>query len=122
MDSHCWWRACCRAALPPLPGRLPMSSHLIKVENLNYRYAGSHQETLVRLGFSVRPGQIYGFLGPSGAGKSTTQKILYRLLADYHGTVRLFDREVRDWDGSLYDRLGIGFETPNLYGKLTGRE
>ncbi|AFG37116.1 ABC transporter ATP-binding protein [Spirochaeta africana] len=99
-----------------------MSEYLIEVQGLGYRYSGASRDAVTGLGFAVLPGQIYGFLGPSGAGKSTTQKILYRLLPDYEGSVRLFGREVRDWDGALYDRLGIGFETPNLYAKLTGRE
>lgn len=99
-----------------------MSDELIRVDGLRFGYPGAEQPTLHGLDFSVSGGDIYGFLGPSGAGKSTTQKILYRLLEGYGGSVQLFGREIRQWDTAVYERMGIGFETPNLYGKLTGRE
>ena len=99
-----------------------MNDPIISVENLCFRYPNSGQQTLDGLNFSMNPGEIYGFLGPSGAGKSTTQKILYRLLPDYTGSVTIRGREIRDWDTSVYSIMGIGFETPNLYRKLTGRE
>lgn len=72
--------------------------------------------------FSVRVGEVFGFLGPSGAGKSTTQKVLIGLLDDYSGEATMFDREVREWGRSLDERIGVSSETPNLYRKLTGRE
>jgi len=99
-----------------------VSDVLIQVQNLKYRYPGASEGTLHGLDFSLSSGEIYGFLGPSGAGKSTTQKVLYRLLDNYQGSVLLFDKEIRDWDTSIYEEMGIGFETPNLYLKLTGRE
>ncbi len=97
----------------------PMS---IKASELGFTYPGSRRETLRGLSFSVQPGQIYGFLGPSGAGKSTTQKILYRLLSNYSGSVKVADREITAWGREIYAAMGIGFETPSLYLKLTGRE
>lgn len=106
--------------VPPLdPDR---SSIGIEVRELSYCYPGASSRTLHQLSFALHGGEVYGFLGPSGAGKSTTQKILYRLLAGYHGSVRLGGREIRDWDNDLYSLMGIGFETPSLYLKLTGRE
>jgi fluoroquinolone transport system ATP-binding protein len=102
---------------------------MIEVKDLTFRYpAGSSSKaadappTLNDLSFAVAAGEVFGFLGPSGAGKSTTQKILYRLLEGYGGSVRIAGRDLRDWDTSLYALMGIGFETPNLYTRLTGRE
>ncbi|TVR64723.1 MAG: ATP-binding cassette domain-containing protein, partial [Spirochaetaceae bacterium] len=69
----------------------------VEVNTLSFTYPGADGPTLVDLTFSVRPGSIYGFLGPSGAGKSTTQKILYRLLSEYSGSVRVAGTEIRDW-------------------------
>ncbi len=99
-----------------------MEKPLVQALNLRYRYPGNGEDTLRGLNFSLERGAVYGFLGPSGAGKSTTQKILYRLLTDYTGSVQIDGREIRRWDRSLFSLLGIGFETPNLYQKLTGRE
>lgn len=95
---------------------------LISVEALSFTYPNAGRETLNGLEFSVHRGGVYGFLGPSGAGKSTTQKILYALLAGYSGSVRIAGRQIGEWGAELYTMTGIGFETPNLYLKLTGRE
>ncbi|MCA1753795.1 MAG: ABC transporter ATP-binding protein [Spirochaeta sp.] len=98
------------------------SDPLIEVRDLEYRYPGADSATLRGLSFRLGAGDIYGFLGPSGAGKSTTQKILYRLLSGYTGSVQVAGREISAWGPEIYAGIGIGFETPNLYLKLTGRE
>ena len=80
-------------------------------------------KTAVRgLAFAVERGEIFGFLGPSGAGKSTTQKILIGLLEGYQGFVRVRDKEVAAWTGDDYERIGVSFEAPNHFLKLTGLE
>jgi fluoroquinolone transport system ATP-binding protein len=102
---------------------------MIEVKDLTFSYpdrsssrTADSPPTLNDLSFTVAAGEIFGFLGPSGAGKSTTQRILYRLLGGYTGEVRIAQRNLREWDTSLYAMMGIGFETPNLYTRLTGRE
>jgi fluoroquinolone transport system ATP-binding protein len=72
--------------------------------------------------FHVEPGEIFGFLGPSGAGKSTTQNVLIRLLDGYQGSVAVLGRDLRVWDTSYYRRIGVAFEAPNHYLRLTARE
>ncbi|MEO1286423.1 MAG: ABC transporter ATP-binding protein [Chloroflexota bacterium] len=61
-------------------------------------------------------------LGPSGAGKSTTQKILIGLLKDYGGNISVMGREVCDWGQDYYEHVGVSFELPNHYLKLTALE
>jgi len=95
---------------------------MIAVEGLRFTYRDNPTPTLHDLAFDVGDGEILGFLGPSGSGKSTTQKVLYGLLQDYEGSVRVMDREIRDWDATLYERIGICFELPNHYPNLTAAE
>jgi fluoroquinolone transport system ATP-binding protein len=95
--------------------------HVI-VENLRYSYPGADTATLHGLDFRIGAGEVFGFLGPSGAGKSTTQKVVVGLLDGYDGRVEVFGREVADWGGDYYERIGISSESPNQYLKLTGRE
>lgn len=95
---------------------------MIQVNHLSFSYPGSQTPTLHDLNFHIRAGEIFGFLGPSGSGKSTTQKILFRLLQGYQGSARIAEREVRDWDQQLYERIGVGFELPNHYLKLSALE
>jgi len=71
---------------------------------------------------AVERGEIFGFLGPSGAGKSTTQNVLIRLLDGYEGTITVLGRDLRAWDRDYYRRIGVAFEAPNHYLKLTAHE
>jgi len=95
---------------------------MINVKDLHYTYPGSREEVLHGLGFDIGEREIFGFLGPSGAGKSTTQKILIGLLRGYGGSVNVMNHEVSGWGQDYYEHLGVSFELPNHYLKLTGRE
>lgn len=94
----------------------------IAVEGLHFRYPGAARDTLRGLSFAVESGEIFGFLGPSGAGKSTTQRVLLRLLQGYQGRVDVLGRGLSEWGQDLYERIGVSFELPNHYLKLTARE
>lgn len=98
------------------------SDRVIEVENLGFTYPGKEQATLQGISFTIQQGEIFGFLGPSGAGKSTTQKILMRLLNDYEGDVSLFGKSLKQWGREYYERIGVSFELPNHYQKLTALE
>lgn len=95
---------------------------MITVKNLTYTYPGANAETLHGLTFEVAQQEIFGFLGPSGAGKSTTQNILIGLLKTYGGEVQVMGREISAWDQDYYEHIGISFELPNHYLKLTALE
>lgn len=95
---------------------------MIDVNNLVFQYASTNEPAVSGLNFDIRKGEIFGFLGPSGAGKSTTQKILIGLLKEFSGEVTVFGKSVRAWGSDFYERVGVSFEVPNLYGKLTGFE
>jgi fluoroquinolone transport system ATP-binding protein len=95
---------------------------MITVNNLTYTYPGANTETLHGLNFTIAEREIFGFLGPSGAGKSTTQKLLIGLLQTYGGTINVMGRELREWGQEYYEHIGVSFELPNHYLKLTARE
>lgn len=93
---------------------------MITVENLQFSY--TKQPFIENINFSVQSGEIFGFLGPSGAGKSTLQKILTGLLTTYKGSAMVNGIEVKRHDNSFYEQIGVDFEFPSLYEKLTARE
>lgn len=74
------------------------------------------------LDFEVGAGEIFGFLGPNGSGKTTTQKLLTRLLVGYRGSVEVFGENLKAASHEFYNRIGVCFEYPNLYEKLTAEE
>ncbi|RIU93284.1 ABC transporter ATP-binding protein [Oceanobacillus picturae] len=95
---------------------------MIKVDKLFFTYPGRKEPTLKGMDFTIKKGEIFGFLGPSGAGKSTAQKILIGMLKNYQGGVRIFDQEVSQVRRSYYERIGVAFEFPNFYQRLTAME
>jgi fluoroquinolone transport system ATP-binding protein len=95
---------------------------VIQADNLTFSYPGSREPAAKGLSFSIRDGEIFGFLGPSGAGKSTTQKILTGLLKGYTGRVSVMGKDLESWSPDFYNHVGIGFELPNHYLKLTAME
>lgn len=95
---------------------------MIKVNGLSFTYPGTDSPTLKALNFDINRGEIFGFLGPSGAGKSTTQKIMYKILHHFEGEVLIDDKPLSKWGKEYYARIGVGFELPNHYLKLTAGE
>ena len=95
---------------------------MIQVKDLQFTYPGANSPSVKGINFSIQKGEVFGFLGPSGSGKSTTQKILFNLLRGYKGQAKIEGKEVSDWDHSLYQKIGVGFELPNHYLKLTALE
>jgi fluoroquinolone transport system ATP-binding protein len=95
---------------------------VIDVRDFHFTYARARHAAVRGLTFAVERGEIVGLLGPSGAGKSTTQKVLIGLLEGYSGSVRVRDKEVAAWTADDYERIGVSFETPNHFLKLTGLE
>lgn len=77
---------------------------MIQVEQLEFKYPKSDKVTLKGLNFEINNGEIFGFLGPSGAGKSTTQKVLYKILSGYNGSVIIDGKNIKEWDNSYFEK------------------
>ncbi len=95
---------------------------MIEVRDLRFTYHGASEAALRRLDFEVEAGEVFGFLGPNGAGKSTTQRILIGLLRGFQGRASVLGKPVDEWGPDFYERVGVAFEFPNHYLKLTGLE
>jgi fluoroquinolone transport system ATP-binding protein len=95
---------------------------MIEVKNLTYYYRSQKLPAVDNIDFRVEKGEIFGFLGPSGAGKSTTQKILIKLLGGYRGKAMIGGIELSSLGNDYYNRIGVGFELPNHYPRLTAIE
>lgn len=93
---------------------------MIEVSDLSFSY--TNKAFIKNMNFKVIKGEIFGFLGPSGAGKSTLQKILTGLLKGYEGNSVVNGIESKYYRKDFYEYIGVDFEFPSLYEKLTGRE
>lgn len=75
---------------------------IIDVRNLSFRY---NSKTILKdINFKIEREQIVGILGPNGAGKSTIIKILGGIL-NYEGTVKIVDRELRNFKRKELSRI-----------------
>ena len=93
---------------------------VIDVKNMFFSYGKT--PFLRDITFSVSEGEIFGFLGPSGAGKSTLQKVLTGICTDYEGSASILGTESRKRGRDFYEKIGVDFEFPSLFEKLTARE
>ena len=98
------------------------AAEVIRVRGLTYAYPKADHPAVRGMDLTVGEGEIFGFLGPSGAGKSTTQKLLIGLLRGHGGEATVWGRDPLDWGPDYYERIGVSFELPNHYQKLTGLE
>lgn len=72
--------------------------------------------------FTVRAGEVVGYLGPNGSGKTTTAKMLAGLVDPSSGVVLYDGRDIRDDVIGYRRQLGFIAEEPFLYPFLSGSE
>lgn len=95
---------------------------MIEVKQLDFTYSQSGKHAVKTIQFAIEKGEIFGFLGPNGAGKTTTQRLIIGLLKGYQGDIKIRGKERRNWNKDFYEHIGVAFDFPNLYLKLTGEE
>src|SRR5262245_1106174 len=93
---------------------------MLEARNLVRRFAGAIAVDSVS--FTVRPGDVLGYLGPNGSGKTTTIRMLTGLLPPTRGAVFFDGRDIADDLVAFRRRLGYVPEEPHLYPFLSGRE
>ena len=71
------------------------------------------------LDLAIEQGEIFGFLGSNGAGKTTTISMLTGQLRPSAGTARVMGQDVSVDSKALPHLIGVVFEFPNLYLRLT---
>ncbi|XMB67093.1 ABC transporter ATP-binding protein [Mycoplasmatota bacterium zrk1] len=95
---------------------------MINVKDLKFSYKSDGTYQVDGISFEVKKGETLGFLGPNGAGKSTVQKILIGLLPMQEGEATVDDVAVKDYDSNFFNKIGVSFEFPNAYKKLSALE
>ncbi len=90
---------------------------VIVAKNLTCRFGDF--TAVDRVNFSIRRGEIFGFVGSNGSGKTTTMKMLTGLLPPTEGEALIFGETLQA--GDLEARRGVGYmsQSFSLYGELT---
>jgi ABC-2 type transport system ATP-binding protein len=92
----------------------------LRANNISKHFSGVR--VVKNVTFTLRPGEVVGYLGPNGSGKTTTARMLAGLLEPSAGTVFYDGRDIRDDLVGFRRQLGYIPEEPYLYPFLSGRE
>jgi len=92
-------------------------SDIIRVQSLSKQFR--NLTAVDDLSFTVREGDVYGFLGQNGAGKSTTIRMLLTLVAPTAGSIEIFGYNLPDHRNEILRRVGAVVEKPDLYKYLS---
>jgi ABC-2 type transport system ATP-binding protein len=93
---------------------------VLEVSHLVKRFSGI---TVVSdVSFTVRAGEVVGYLGPNGSGKTTTARMVIGLLQPTSGHVYVDGADVQIDLIAFRRRLGYVPEEPQLYPFLSARE
>jgi ABC-2 type transport system ATP-binding protein len=93
---------------------------ILEVRRLTKRYRRT--AVVNEVGFSVKSGEVTGYLGPNGSGKSTTVKMLTGLVEPSSGQILLDGVDVRRDLIGFKRLLGYVPEEAHVYPALTGME
>ena len=75
-----------------------------------------------RISFSVKRGQIFGFLGANGAGKTTAIRMLCGLLEPTSGSGQVAGYDIMKETAKIRSRIGYMSQKFSLYADLTVRD
>jgi ABC-2 type transport system ATP-binding protein len=94
-------------------------SDILRLENVRKTYASF---TLKGVSFSVKPGQIMGFIGRNGAGKTTTLKCIMNLIHYESGKISAFETDMSKNELENKQRIGFALSELNYYPNKTIRQ
>ncbi len=97
-----------------------MSEFSIDVKNLSRKFESF--TAVDDISFSVRKGEIYGFLGANGAGKTTTIRMLCGLLQPTSGDAKVAGISIKDKPEEVKKCIGYMSQKFSLYPVLTVEE
>ena len=93
---------------------------MLDVRHITKRYGGV---TAVNdVSFSVRPGEVLGYLGPNGSGKSTTVKMITGLMPPTSGVISFDGQDISEDLVGYKANVGYVPEEAHVYTYLTGPE
>ena len=89
---------------------------ILKIENVNKRYPAF---SLKNVSFTIKPGEIMGFIFRNGAGKTTTLKCIMNLLHYESGSIQAFETDMKQNELENKQRIGFALSELNYYPNRT---
>ena len=94
-------------------------NNVLTLENVCKKYPSF---SLKDVSFSVKPGEIMGFIGRNGAGKTTTLKSIMNLIHYEKGKITAFDKDMSENELENKQRIGFALSELNYYPNRTIRQ
>ena len=94
-------------------------NEMLRIERIKKNYPSF---SLKGVSFSIKPGQIMGFIGRNGAGKTTTLKCIMNLVHYESGSVYAFDKDMTENELECKQRIGFALSELNYYPNKTIRQ
>jgi ABC-2 type transport system ATP-binding protein len=93
----------------------------ISVKNLvkSYNTSNHKKNAIDNISFDIDYGTVFGFLGPNGAGKTTMIKILTGILQPTTGSIRIFEKDIKNDFKDIKRRIGVITQNPSFESNLT---
>ena len=87
----------------------------VALQDVSFSYEADHP-VLQGVSFRVEPETMTAIVGPSGCGKTTIARLIARFYDVDAGSVRVCERDVRDWDtADLMAQLSLVFQDVYLF-------
>ena len=81
------------------------STHEIEFRGVSFAYEGAGDSSVKELSFSVKKGEMLGFIGGTGSGKSTAASLIPCFYKATQGQVLVRDTDVLDWNKEELRRI-----------------
>ena len=91
----------------------------LTLEKVNKKYPTF---SLKDVSFSIKPGEIMGFIGRNGAGKTTTLKSIMNLIHYDSGKIMAFGTDMKENELANKQRIGFALSELNYYPNKTIRQ
>jgi ABC-type multidrug transport system, ATPase component len=91
---------------------------ILEVQGLKKKYEKSDFR-LDDISFSLPSGAIMGLVGENGSGKTTTIGCILNTIIKDSGTVRIFEKEMKDESTEIREDIGVVFDANNFSDDLT---
>lgn len=95
---------------------------MLEVSHVSLAYANGKVNAVDDLSFSLKEGEIFGFLGANGAGKTTTIKMATGILPVKSGSISICGHDITKDPIEAKRNFGFVPDTPIIFDRFTGRE
>lgn len=90
---------------------------IVRVTDLSKQF--KNLKAVDHLSFTVKEGDVYGFLGQNGAGKSTSIRMMLTLIEPSAGEIEIFGMNLNKNRRDILRNIGAVIEKPDVYKYLS---